>query len=358
MNFLNYFEIFLNEIRKFDIACGEFEVPGGIPSINLRRQRQQNLKRNQLKLHQDESNRASQLSPSSPTSPSKKLSMVAEESSSPTKTNNLNVMNSNSPGGTVGGLQIPLSPSKIQSQSPSKLNLKMEGDIRLISSVEAIFVFSAVWGLGSTLKKSKRAAFHDFLLRCVDRYIKYRLEKTRVRYSMESYPFGMNLRALLRKHTRLSVFDLCYDVVQAKWVRWSSLSQEDFTGDISGDFENNLIDAKEIIRLNPHAIDFVASKIVKEKQNIYIPDNNLISVETLSSKITKFFMQFMIAYAKPSLFIAQYQNGLTHVTKSKMKQLMEQQSYMGVYISVSRGMGITEVFFGEIFLEGGGGGKK
>lgn len=40
MNFLNYFEIFLNEIRKFDIACGEFEVPGGIPSINLRRQRQ------------------------------------------------------------------------------------------------------------------------------------------------------------------------------------------------------------------------------------------------------------------------------------------------------------------------------
>ena len=40
MNFLNLLEIQFNEMRKFDIACGEYEVPGGIPSINLRRHRQ------------------------------------------------------------------------------------------------------------------------------------------------------------------------------------------------------------------------------------------------------------------------------------------------------------------------------
>lgn len=43
--FLDYLEIFMNEIRKFEIAIGEYEVDGmaNIPSNNLRRERKHHL---------------------------------------------------------------------------------------------------------------------------------------------------------------------------------------------------------------------------------------------------------------------------------------------------------------------------
>jgi len=46
--FLDYLEIFINEIRKFEIACGEYEVEGmaNIPSNNLRRERRHFLTSN------------------------------------------------------------------------------------------------------------------------------------------------------------------------------------------------------------------------------------------------------------------------------------------------------------------------
>jgi len=36
---------------------------------------------------------------------------------------------------------------------------KMEGDIRLIVSLEAIFIFSLVWGAGVNIRKHKRFMF-------------------------------------------------------------------------------------------------------------------------------------------------------------------------------------------------------
>lgn len=36
---------------------------------------------------------------------------------------------------------------------------KMEGDTRLVSSIEAIFVFSLVWGAASNLKNEKKWMF-------------------------------------------------------------------------------------------------------------------------------------------------------------------------------------------------------
>ena len=38
-NFLHYLDIFFNEIRKFDIACGELDNTTGFPAITLRRHR-------------------------------------------------------------------------------------------------------------------------------------------------------------------------------------------------------------------------------------------------------------------------------------------------------------------------------
>ncbi len=44
MNFINYLDIFFNEIRKFDIACGEYEGTGQFQGAGLRNIRKQKLR--------------------------------------------------------------------------------------------------------------------------------------------------------------------------------------------------------------------------------------------------------------------------------------------------------------------------
>ena len=60
---------------------------------------------------------------------------------------------------------------------------KLEGDIRLIITLEAIFIFSLVWGAGINIKKEKRWKFQKFLEQAIENYIHFRIEKTRIRYS-------------------------------------------------------------------------------------------------------------------------------------------------------------------------------
>lgn len=56
-SFLNFLEIFMNEIRKFEISIGEYEMEDmNIPSNNLRRERKQFLMNNLFNLPYPSSN--------------------------------------------------------------------------------------------------------------------------------------------------------------------------------------------------------------------------------------------------------------------------------------------------------------
>lgn len=48
---------------------------------------------------------------------------------------------------------------------------KLEGDIRLITTVEAIFIFSLVWGAGLNIRKEHRWKFQKFLELSIESYV-------------------------------------------------------------------------------------------------------------------------------------------------------------------------------------------
>lgn len=148
--------------------------------------------------------------------------------------------------------------------------LRTEYDVRLVSYLESIFIFSLTWSVANILKSEQRNTFNAFLKLKKEIYIEYRMQQTRVRFTKENYPFALNLEQALadaaptkEENNDGNVFDLCLDLVRSEWIPWNSLSLEEF-GVISGGLVSNCIDNKEIIRLNPYAIDIVENKISKE----------------------------------------------------------------------------------------------
>jgi hypothetical protein len=127
----------------------------------------------------------------------------------------------------------------------------MDPEVRLVSSVEAIFIFSLVWSTGINLKPAKKWIYQDNLMRSVDKYIDFRVEKTRVRDNADTYPFAMNLKKILKGNH--SIFKFCYDVKNSGWIQWKSMEIENYKHPISGDPTSNYIDTLEIVRLNPSA---------------------------------------------------------------------------------------------------------
>ena len=71
----------------------------------------------------------------------------------------------------------------------------------------------------------------------------------------------MNLKNIFLEHKKSTIYDLFYDISKTQWILWKHISSDDFGGDISSELDNNNIEPREIIRLNPFAIDFVAQKI-------------------------------------------------------------------------------------------------
>ncbi|EAR86276.2 dynein heavy chain family protein (macronuclear) [Tetrahymena thermophila SB210] len=286
-NFLHYLEIFFNEIRKFDIACGEYEVSNSnIPVINLRRQRKN---KRQTQLYEFE-----QLS---------------------------NILNTH----------INTEQSEIGGVDPG---------IRLICTMESIFIFALTYSVAINLRNEKKIYYQEFIEKQINQYISYRIKNTTCTFDQDKYPFGLNLRDLVSTE-RVNLFDICYDVSNQTWVKWKNVTLEEYGGVISGDFTRDTLDYREIVRLNYDSIEYLKGKIHQEKNVIFIPESGVF-VETNATKITKFLMQFAVSYSKPTIVISQNQNGITSCIQNKLKTLIEHHSYSTAYISLDRGTTIKQ----------------
>lgn len=139
-----------------------------------------------------------------------------------------------------------------------------------------------------------------------------------------------------------TLFDVCYDIKNETWIKWSTMNLEDHGGVISGDFTRDNLDLREIIRLNYDSIEYISGKIHQEKNVIFIPESGMF-VETAATKLIKYFMQFAIAYSKPTLLISESQNGATSCVLNKMKALIEHHSYSTAFIALNKTTSLKQV---------------
>lgn len=116
-----------------------------------------------------------------------------------------------------------------------------------------------------------------------------------------------------------SVFELVFDQVSSRWVKWSAF-RIDENGEISGSMTVNGISNREIVRLNPSASGVVNTKLSGERKDVHIPES-LLFLETKGSKVVSFFSQFFASYAKPLVLIAQSQTGVTSLVRHTLKNL-------------------------------------
>ncbi|KAL4460914.1 hypothetical protein ABPG74_016386, partial [Tetrahymena malaccensis] len=343
--FLEYLEIFLNEIRKFEIAIGEYESEGmNLPSNNLRRERKNHITSSLTTALSYRTERSSGNIPPTFAQTNQTNSndpLIEEESDEEGSSDSDSNSNSDADTKKQKKTSKNKNASKYQKNyvdsSNNEIiynNILLDTESRLVSSFESAFVFCMTWALANQIKDSYQQTYIDFLNEQIERYCKFRSEYTNVKYTNESYPFAIDLRILL-KEKDVNIFDYIFDIHKQKWIKWRNFYLEECS-EISGSFESNNLNNREIVRLNPLAISIVNTKLTQEKREVYIPEN-ILFVETRASKITKFFIQYFSAYCKPYILLAQQSNGITSIVKNKLKNLLEHHSFSCINNSISRG---------------------
>lgn len=72
----------------------------------------------------------------------------------------------------------------------------------------------------------------------------------------------MGLRSFVLAENPANLFDVCYDIQNEIWVKWSGMNLEEHGGGVtSGDFTKDNLDLREIIRLNYDSIEYISGKI-------------------------------------------------------------------------------------------------
>ncbi|KAL4465503.1 hypothetical protein ABPG72_009441 [Tetrahymena utriculariae] len=336
-NFLNYLDIFLNEFRKYEISCGELDWNETQESQHL--QTVQSYTSPQQQTNQVNNNNTSQSNHViSPTLTDKNLNFAKTGFSQAVVAQNvpkLNLRRLKKRQDSV--IQTQSIQSEDEDESTKRLK-QNDNEQRVCVTVEALFIFNLIWGIGISLRDEVKPKFESFLQGQSQLYLKYRMEITQVKLNSSSYPFAQNvwyhLQYQKKQNSKFSIFDMYYDITKNKWQSWKSF-QIDESSLISCDFYSNYLESQEIVRLNPAAIDLIQNKLDTDLPNYYIPDQT-IYIETVSSKIANFFTTFALAYEKPFILSGQTQNGVSSYTKWKMKAMIEKQSIQGIYICLSK----------------------
>ncbi|KAL4426624.1 hypothetical protein ABPG74_003087 [Tetrahymena malaccensis] len=337
-NFLNYLEIFLNEFRKYEISCGELDWNEAQDSQPLQTIQSYTSPQQQANQVNNNNNTSQSNHVISPTVTDKNLNFAKTGFSQAVVAQNvpkLNLRRLKKRQDSV--IQTQSIQSEDEDESIKRLK-QNNNEQRVCVTVEAIFIFNLIWGIGISLRDEIKPKFENFLQEQSQLYVKYRTEITQIKSTASSYPFAQNIWSYLqyqkRQNSKFSIFDMYYDITKNKWQSWKSF-QIDESSLISCDFYSNYLESQEIIRLNPAAIDVIQNKLDTDQPNYYIPDQT-IYIETISSKIANFFTTFALAYEKPFILSGQTQNGVSSYTKWKMKAMIEKQSIQGIYICLSK----------------------
>jgi len=53
----------------------------------------------------------------------------------------------------------------------------------------------------------------------------------------------------------LNLFDLCFSLSDSIWIEWYNVILMDYLDEISNDYTQNVLNTRELVRLNPNAVE-------------------------------------------------------------------------------------------------------
>jgi len=53
----------------------------------------------------------------------------------------------------------------------------------------------------------------------------------------------------------LNLFDLCFSLSDSIWIEWNNVILMDYLDEISNDYTQNVLNTRELVRLNPNAVE-------------------------------------------------------------------------------------------------------
>ena len=212
-------------------------------------------------------------------------------------------------------------------------------DERMLQLVESSFIFSIIWSMNILIPENKKMIFTNFFLKKIKSYRKS------INFMYES-PFGINFFTFfeMNEKNKFTVFEVTFDLQKEKWIFWSDFKLN--TSDVIGyNLTDNQLNIFELIRLNPNILklETIKSQYESEKEDHVVLPNSSLFYETDSSKITRFFLDFFVAYKKNFLILSKNQNGLSTLIKDKYHNLLEKKRSKILQISITKYSAIDEV---------------
>ena len=160
-------------------------------------------------------------------------------------------------------------------------------------------------------------------------------------FKFEADNFGHNFFEIFAQ--KPSLFDIFYDIINEKWVFLSDLK---ISGNksISKDLNSKNLMSQEIIRLNPKAIqlDEIQTQIENDKESYTFLPNNLLFLETKHSKVSRYFLEFLMAYERNFLISSAVQNGKTLLIQEILRGKIEKNEIKPVSVLYDRELNIEK----------------
>lgn len=199
----------------------------------------------------------------------------------------------------------------VAASSKEKALSNVEVQKRHVTLIESSCIFCLIWTVAMFYRSEFRSSIGSVLLEKIKNYFK--ASKALDSDSPASFIKVFRLKAKEKKEmpsNKLTIFDYCFDIRQQKWVPWSELKIPEHQI-ITNDFKKILIPTEEKARFNNTLlVDSARRKNLAENRELLskkLPiSENFFYVETTTSKIMRFFMDYMLAYKKPFYAVSEY----------------------------------------------------
>jgi len=200
---------------------------------------------------------------------------------------------------------------------------------KYLHNIESLFLLCFIWG---NLKFVSKVSESDLTTLVENRLRRYRKVLS---CKFEKPNFGNNLSELLSQ--KFTIFDVFYDLINEKWILLSEFKIST-NKMISKELALKTLSPQEIIRLNPKAIQLeeIQTQIDNEKDSYTFLPHNQLFIETKHSKVSRFFLEYLIAYEKNFALVSGAQNGKNITFQEIIRGKIEKNELKSITVAYDR----------------------
>lgn len=195
------------------------------------------------------------------------------------------------------------------------------------TKIEAVFIFSLIYGVFIFLKPIMQEELTFFLRRKIDVFL------------ASNWCKGRSEFACGWKDNVKSPFNKCFNVVTNQWNYWNEMKIPSIDNMLI-DYQSNEMTLRELFYFNPHLknVEAFRNQLESEKLSIFILPGRKLFIETPHSRKNSFFISYVISYQKKALLLGPRNNGKTTIVQEKLWGLLARGEFGVLQIGVNANM--------------------